>query len=57
MAYSTVSLSIAPIPHGEGFPTDNIPVVSLSEEASVSLKAGDNEDFFPSKCYQTATCL
>jgi hypothetical protein len=25
-------------------------VVSLSEEESVSLNSGNNEDFFPSKC-------
>lgn len=47
--YSTVSLSM-PVPHGEGLPVANIPVVSLSEEESVSLNSGNNEDFFPSKC-------
>jgi len=40
----------APVPHGEGLPFAKISVVSLSEEESVSLNAGDNEDFSPSKC-------
>lgn len=57
MVYSCVSMSIAPIPHGEGLPVANIPVVSLSEEESESLNAGDSEDFFPSMCWQSATCL
>lgn len=46
MAYSSISLSIAPIPHGEGLPIAIIPVVSLSEGESVSLNVGGNEDFF-----------
>lgn len=43
-AYSSTSLSVAPIPHGEGLSVPNTPVVSLSEEESVSLNACDNED-------------
>lgn len=42
----SISLSIAPIPRGEGLPAANIPAVSLSEEESISLNAGGNEDFF-----------
>ena len=46
MAYSSTSLSADPIPHGEGLSVPNTPVVSLSEEESVSLNACNNEDIF-----------
>jgi hypothetical protein len=49
MVYSSISLLFAPIPHGKSLPTVNTPVVSLAEEESVSLSAGNNEDFFSTK--------
>jgi hypothetical protein len=45
MAYSSIPFSVAPVPHSECLPIRSAPVVLLSEKESVSLNAGNDDDF------------